>query len=120
MTATRDFRALPDYPSLEHLRKEAKSRHAVLKSVSRNARLSDAQLLVARGYGFQNWPALKAEVDRRRREDGPLQMRVWRHRSGKGGWVPDAADAEGIFSPLSALALLVMQPLAPLVLHLFH
>lgn len=71
MTRTQDFRALPDHilperPHLEHLRSEAKRRHAALKALSHSARLSDAQLLVARSYGFSSWMALKTEVDRRR------------------------------------------------------
>jgi hypothetical protein len=71
MTATQDFRAnpahgLPERPHLDHLRHEAKRRHAAMKAVSHNARLSDAQFLLAREYGFPSWPALKAEVDRRR------------------------------------------------------
>ena len=71
MTATQDFRAniahsLPERPHLDHLRAEAKQRHAALKAVSHNARLSDAQFLVARDYGFPIWMALKTEVDRRR------------------------------------------------------
>jgi hypothetical protein len=71
MTRTQDFRALPgqtlpERPHLDHLRSEAKHRHAALKALSHSARLSDAQLVVARSYGFSSWMALKLEVDRRR------------------------------------------------------
>jgi hypothetical protein len=81
MTRTQDFRAnsahvLPERPHLEHLRGEAKSRHAILKSLSHSARLSDAQLLVARSYGFHSWMALKAEVDRRRLLCGTVEVPV--------------------------------------------
>jgi hypothetical protein len=78
MTATQDFRALsahrlPERPHLDHLRHEAKRRHAAMKAVSHNARLSDAQFLLAREYGFQSWPALKAEVERRRQLCGATE-----------------------------------------------
>jgi hypothetical protein len=66
MTATQNPRILPERPHLDHLRHEAKRRHAAMKAVAQSAQLSDAQFLLAREYGFQSWPALKAEVDRRR------------------------------------------------------
>jgi hypothetical protein len=71
MARTQDFRALPGHtlperPHLDHLRSEAKNRHTALKALSHSARLSDAQLVVARSYGFSSWMALKLEVDRRR------------------------------------------------------
>ncbi len=74
-------RPLPNDPSLEHLRKEAKRlRHAVRAAVRADAldlvrefhphggqpidpfRLSDAQLVIARSYGFPNWAALKQHL----------------------------------------------------------
>ena len=63
MTTTQ---TLPERPHLDRLRNEAKRRHAILKLASASARLSDAQALVARAYGFTDWTALKAEVERRR------------------------------------------------------
>ena len=52
-------RPLPDRPNLRHLKDQAKE---LLKEG--NARsLSDAQLQVARQYGFPSWPKLKAHVD---------------------------------------------------------
>src|SRR6266567_3010410 len=52
-------RALPDRPNLRHLKDQAKD---LLKAG--NARsLSDAQLQIARQYGFPSWPKLKAHVD---------------------------------------------------------
>jgi hypothetical protein len=51
--------ALPDRPNLRHLKDQAKD---LLKAG--NARsLSDAQLKIAREYGFPSWPKLKAHVD---------------------------------------------------------
>src|SRR5262245_50139008 len=54
---------LPDSPSLEWLRKHAKQRLRELRETHPAARLSDAQLDVARGYGFTSWRALKAHID---------------------------------------------------------
>ena len=55
--------ALPDKPSLEWLRKEARRRLAILRKADPGAKLADAQLEVARQYGFSSWRALKAHVD---------------------------------------------------------
>ena len=56
---------LPEHPSLEYLRKLAKDRLRELRAKNAKAKLSDAQLAVARDHGFSSWRALKAEVDRR-------------------------------------------------------
>ena len=56
-------RALPDAPSLEWLRKQAKQRLALLREHDPATRLADAQLALAREYGFRSWRALKAHVD---------------------------------------------------------
>jgi hypothetical protein len=54
---------LPARVSLEHLRNEAKQRLKIMRSRSPTARLAEAQLLVARGYGFPSWRKLKSHVD---------------------------------------------------------
>src|SRR5262245_53169468 len=56
---------LPEHPSLEYLRKLAKDRLRELRRKNSKAKLSNAQLDVARDHGFPSWRALKAEVDRR-------------------------------------------------------
>lgn len=56
-------RALPDAPDLEWLRKRAKRRLTELRETNPAARLADAQLDLARSYGFPSWRALKAHVD---------------------------------------------------------
>src|SRR5262245_51456785 len=58
--------SLPERPSLEYLRKLAKDRLRELRSKDRTAKLSDAQLAVARDHGFKSWRAMKKEVERRR------------------------------------------------------
>lgn len=68
---------LPDRPDLDQLRRQARellraatrdepSAVARLRAVSERVTLSAAQLAVAREYGYRSWPALKAEVERRR------------------------------------------------------
>ena len=58
--------SLPDRASLEFLRKLSKERLALLRLRNPERRLADAQLAIARDYGFQSWRTLKAEVDSRR------------------------------------------------------
>jgi len=57
--------SLPERASYEFLKKLAKERLAVLRAADPTARLSSAQLAIAREYGFSSWRALKAEIDRR-------------------------------------------------------
>src|SRR5881628_3126580 len=55
--------SLPDSPSLGWLRKQAKRRLQELRAADPSARLADAQLALARQYGFPSWRALKAHID---------------------------------------------------------
>jgi ankyrin repeat protein len=55
--------SLPDDASLEWLRKHAKQRLRELRTTTPDAKLADAQLQVARAYGFTSWRALKAHID---------------------------------------------------------
>ena len=59
------MRTLPDSPSLDHLRQQAKDLLPHLRAVHPGAALSDAQTAVAEQYGYRTWTALKAEVERR-------------------------------------------------------
>lgn len=54
---------LPIRANLEHLKNEAKQRLKTMHAESPETRLSEAQLLVARSYGFPSWRRLKAYVD---------------------------------------------------------
>ncbi len=56
-------RELPARANLEHLRNEAKERLRALRQKESTARLAEAQLDVARSYGFSSWRALKTYVD---------------------------------------------------------
>jgi ankyrin repeat protein len=54
---------LPARANLEHLKNEAKQRLKSMRSHHPAVRLSEAQLLVARSYGFPSWRKLKSHVD---------------------------------------------------------
>jgi len=90
---------LPARANLEHLKNEAKRRLKELRARDADARLSDAQLLVARQYGFPSWPRLKAAVDDRERSrvfaaaregDVAAVRRALEH-----GFNPGTSDADG-------------------------
>jgi ankyrin repeat protein len=55
--------SLPPRANLEHLRKEAKQRLKTLRAHDPEAKLADAQLAIARRYGFPSWRRLKTAVD---------------------------------------------------------
>lgn len=65
------MRTLPDNPSLDYLKQEAKDMHDVLKDSDPRAKLADAQRALAQQYGFRTWTELKAEVERRREAAQP-------------------------------------------------
>ena len=52
-------RPLPDRPNLRHLKDQAKD----LLKTGAAASLADAQLQIARLYGFASWPKLKVHVE---------------------------------------------------------
>jgi hypothetical protein len=60
---------LPIRPNLDHLKKQAKDVLRVFRRQKPRWRLADAQRAVARGYGFSNWPSLKAHVEKTRHQE---------------------------------------------------
>ena len=84
MSATRQTKSskfsLPAQPSLEHLRKLAKQRLAKLRAGVAGAQLCDAQMLLAREYGFSSWRALKAAVEAHNRSIVCCRPPLNRHR----------------------------------------
>jgi ankyrin repeat protein len=60
--------SLPARPNLEWLRKTAKDRLADLRTANPRATLAEAQLALAREYGFPSWRKLKAHVEQARTE----------------------------------------------------
>ena len=57
------LRTLPARPDLDWLRKTAKQRLKEFRKTRPDAKLHEAQLVVAREYGFASWRALKARID---------------------------------------------------------
>ena len=57
------FSSLPERPSLEWLRKTAKQVLNRLREQHRDARLADAQLSLAREYGFSSWRHLVQHIE---------------------------------------------------------
>ena len=55
--------SFPSRPNLEWLRKTAKQRLAELRASDPKAKLADAQLNLARQYGFASWRKLKTHVE---------------------------------------------------------
>jgi len=55
--------SLPERPNLEYLKKLAKEELALLRADEPRAKLADAQLAVARRFGFSSWRAIKSHVD---------------------------------------------------------
>src|SRR5688500_5961811 len=60
------MRLLPDNPSMEYLRQEAKDLLGSLRESDEKVTLADAQRATAELYGFRTWSELKADVERRR------------------------------------------------------
>ena len=56
-------KALPPRPDIDWLKKSAKQRLTELRESDPGAKLHQAQLGIAREYGFTSWRALKAHVD---------------------------------------------------------
>src|SRR5262249_3088916 len=64
--------SLPLRANLEWLKKLCKDRLVQLRDGDPQAKLSDAQLAVAREFGFPSWRKLKEHVEQLRRELGKL------------------------------------------------
>ncbi len=60
-------RSLPARPSLEWLKKTAKDELQRLRAANPRAVLAEAQLALAREYGFDSWRKLKRHVEERER-----------------------------------------------------
>ena len=78
MTSDVQKRELPVSPNPDHLRKQAKVRLAEMRQRVPGARLGQAQLVLAREYGFSGWAALQAEVERRAASPAGAWQRIRR------------------------------------------
>ena len=88
-------RELPRRPSLEHLRNESRDLHRRRKAEDPTAKLSEAQLDVARGYGFSSWPKLRTHVETINRYFWPPSCSApprWRRRTPSGAKCPPSAS----------------------------
>lgn len=56
-------RSLPDFPNLDHLKKQAKAVLRELRQRNPAAKLAQAQHAIAREHGFGSWAKLKAHVE---------------------------------------------------------
>ena len=74
-------RELPAQPNFEYLKKEAKELLDAQRQQYPGWKLADAQHALARDYGFDSWPKLKAHVESQRLELSPLA----------GRWIADIA-----------------------------
>jgi ankyrin repeat protein len=66
-------RRLPERPSLEQLRKQAKEHLDALRAANPSVRLAEAQHALAREYGFDSWPRLVHHVESMQPERRMLQ-----------------------------------------------
>jgi hypothetical protein len=82
MSHSRVARSLPDRPSLEHLKNEAKARLRVLRQANPRAKLSEVQFAIAREYGCSSWRELKSSIERADTDPQKLE----------GHWISDSAD----------------------------
>ncbi len=90
--------SLPQHPDLDQLKTQARELLIAFRSGDAEAvqsfaahpraidptavKLADAQLVLARGYGFSSWPVLRREVRRRR-----LRAAIWSGDAASAEWV---------------------------------
>jgi ankyrin repeat protein len=110
---------LPERPHLDHLRRQARELHRALQSGDAAAqaraapyklvppsKLSGAQLVLAREHGFDSWPQLVQEVERRNAlalPDSAFVQRVLELVFGHGWHVPQPARALALLRSERAL-----------------
>jgi ankyrin repeat protein len=95
-------RPLPLRASLEWLKKLSKDRLDALREGNPAARLSEAQLEVAREFGFSSWRKLKAHVEQHREKlDAVVPVDV-RQRAAADSVAPDDPDLKKLLAAVSA------------------
>jgi ankyrin repeat protein len=105
------LRRLPERPSVEQLRKQAKEHLDTLRTTDAAATLSGAQHALAREYGFESWPALVHHVEslapeRRMRQPAALkseQPLLWSSGRGSDVWALFQACSAGDLPAVQAL-----------------
>ncbi|MGB6454964.1 MAG: hypothetical protein WBH47_10815 [Streptosporangiaceae bacterium] len=91
------MRILPDTPSLDFLRQEAKDLLAGMRESHAPASLAQAQRALAGQYGFRSWLDLKAEVERRR-------VALPSAEPGLGEALASSFDLGALVAPISAVS----------------
>jgi hypothetical protein len=117
MTSSTEKRELPVNPNSDHLRKQAKARLAEMRLHAPGARLGEAQLILAREYGFSGWAALQAEVARRAASPAGAWARIrrapaalvpyWRTAEAEADGMPQTFFRIGMVMQVSGLLLLL-------------
>jgi aminoglycoside phosphotransferase (APT) family kinase protein len=69
-------KTLPETPSVDFLRQEAKDLLTAIRETEPDANLARAQRVLAERYGFGTWADLKAEVERRRAAGAPVAPEI--------------------------------------------
>ena len=104
-------RRLPERPSLEQLRKQAKEHLDTLRAADPSATLSAAQHALAREYGFDSWPQLVHHVESLQPANRMLQPAelksdhklLWSPGRGTDVWALMQACASGDLETVRAL-----------------
>jgi hypothetical protein len=87
-------RSLPPHPNLDHLKKQAKDVLYRMKQENSAAKLADAQLAIAREYGFASWPKLKAYVDSLSAGLGPAESELASTSPFVGKWTANLSKSK--------------------------
>ena len=96
------FRLLPLRANLEWLKKLSKERLDELRAASPSAKLSEAQLAVAREFGFSSWRKLRAHVQQLREQlDAIVPPDVLR-RAATENVAPDDPDLAALLAAVDA------------------
>jgi ankyrin repeat protein len=95
-------RSLPLRASLEWLKKLSKDRLDALRATDPTAQLSDAQLEVAREFGFASWRKLKAHVELVREKLDAVVPPDVRQRAASDSVAPDDPDLAKLLAAVEA------------------
>lgn len=95
-------RPLPLRANLEWLKKLSKDRLAALRATEPTATLSQAQLDVAREYGFASWRKLKERIELHRQKLDALVPADIKARAAADDVSPDDADLVALFAAIAS------------------
>jgi ankyrin repeat protein len=95
-------RPLPLRANLEWLKKLSKDRLDALRAENRTAKLSDAQLAVAREFGFASWRKLKSHVEELRNQLDAFVPADVRRRVAEESIEPDDPDLATLLAAVHA------------------